>query len=82
MLGAAFQRGIRMLGDFNSTLDLLVRPHHLDNCARLADKFSGQQFVINHFAKPDYSEAGFEDWAGDIRRLSVRKNVFAKSPAW
>jgi len=78
MLGAAFQQGIRMLGDFNFTLDILVRARHLDNCARLADKFTDQQFVINHLAKPYYSEAGFKNWAGDIRRLSERKNVFCK----
>ena len=78
MLGASFQSGIRMLADFNFTLDLLVRPYHLDNCARLADKFPDQSFVIDHLGKPDYSEAGFASWASDIKRLSERKNVFCK----
>ena len=78
MLSASFQRGIRMLADFNFTLDLLVRPQHLNDCARLADQFPDQSFVIDHLAKPDYSETGFESWASDIKRLSERKNVFCK----
>ncbi len=78
MLGASFKRGIRMLGDFNFTFDLLVRPHHLQNCTQLADEFPGQRFVIDHLAKPDYSEAGFETWASDIRSLAERENVFCK----
>ena len=78
MLGTSFQRGIRMLEDTNFTLDLLVRPHQLTNCARLADKFPSQSFVINHLARPDYSEASFAQWAGDIKKLSERKNVFCK----
>jgi L-fuconolactonase len=78
MLGAPFRRGIRMLGDFNFTFDLLMRPHHLQSCARLADDFPNQQFVIDHLAKPDYSEAGFQTWASDIRTLSERENVFCK----
>jgi L-fuconolactonase len=78
MLGASFQRGIRMLADFNFTLDLLVRPHHLNDCARLADQFPDQAFVIDHLAKPDYSETGFESWARNIEKLSERKNVFCK----
>jgi L-fuconolactonase len=78
MLGASLQRGIRMLDDFSYTVDLLVRPHQLKNCARLADKFPRQSFVIDHLAKPDYSETGFESWASDIKNLSERKNVFCK----
>ena len=78
ILGASFQRGIRMLGDFSYTVDLLIRPNHLKNCARLADKFPDQSFVINHLAKPDYSETGFKSWASDIKNLSKRKNVFCK----
>jgi len=83
VLGASFQRGIRMLDDFSYTIDLLVRPHHLNNCARLADKFPHPSFVIDHLGKPNYSETGFESWASDIKNLSERKNVFfARSPEW
>lgn len=78
MLGTSFQRGIKALGDFNFTFDLLVRPHHLQNCARLADDFPDQLFVIDHLGKPDYSKTGFETWASDIKKLSERANVFCK----
>jgi L-fuconolactonase len=78
MLQPKFKRGLRMLGDYQYTFDLLVRTQHLENCLRIADEFPDQPFVIDHLGKPEYSSAGFDAWHSNFTELAKRQNVYCK----
>ena len=43
-----------------------------------ARNFPGQFFVLDHLAKPDYSEEGYRQWSAAIKEISKRTNVFCK----
>jgi L-fuconolactonase len=54
MLKESFQNGISKLAKYNFTYDILIFPKHLENAAKLVEKFPEQKFVIDHLAKPDF----------------------------
>ncbi len=78
MLGSDFMRGIRMLADFNYTYDLLIRPEHLSNSVKFVDAFPDQPFVIDHLAKPVYTDEGHAAWLSGFTELAERDNVRCK----
>jgi L-fuconolactonase len=78
MLRDDFQRGISALGSVGLTYDLLVFPRHLSAAMTLVDRFPYQQFVVDHIAKPDIAGGVLDPWAGRIRELARRENVFCK----
>ena len=46
--------GVRSLGEYGLTYDLLVRPEHLEVATSLVDLFPEQRFVVDHIAKPRF----------------------------
>ena len=71
-------RGIGWLARHGLTYDLLLKPQHLGPATRLVDRFPGQQFVVDHIAKPDIAGGRLSPWREDIRELARRPNVFCK----
>jgi L-fuconolactonase len=78
MLQDSFVRGIKALGQFNLTYDLLVMPRQLPAACELVEQFPSQPFVLDHIAKPFIKDGTLTPWAEDIRRLAVYPNVFCK----
>jgi L-fuconolactonase len=78
MLGSAFLKGIKALGKFDFTYDILVYPKHLSYVEKLVRKFGDQPFVIDHLAKPDIKKGGIDQWERNISRIATYPNVYCK----
>ena len=78
MLREEFMRGIKLLGDFNLTYDLLLFPKHLPVAHELVEKLPDQPFVLDHIAKPFIKDRQISPWDDDIRRLAAFPNVHCK----
>ncbi len=78
MLQADFLRGIALLKDFDFTYDILVYPHHLGAALALVKQNPGQNFVIDHLAKPYIKDKKIDEWKRDIQAIAVYPNVYCK----
>ncbi len=73
-----FCRGIKHLVDYNYTYDILIHPRHLKYALQFVDKFPGQKFVIDHFAKPFIKRKALQPWLSDLSKFSDYRNVYCK----
>ena len=78
MRGDDFNRGIAHLKHFNIAYDILIFAKQIPEAVELVDRHPQQIFVLDHLAKPRIEDGGYEPWAGDIRRLAERPNVYCK----
>lgn len=63
-------RGLRAVAEARLAVDLLVRPPQLASAVRAVRTVPTGRYVLDHLGKPDLAGAGFDGWAGDIRRLA------------
>lgn len=73
-----FRRGIRALGQFGLTYDLLLRPAHLPAAVKLVREFPRQPFVVDHIAKPLIKGGTMSPWREDLEALAQFENVYCK----
>jgi len=78
MLRPDFQNGIGLLARFGLTYDILIYPWQLPAALALVRQFPGQQFVLDHLAKPRISDGLDIKWQRQIRELASHPNVFCK----
>ncbi|MFO0422190.1 MAG: amidohydrolase family protein [Planctomycetia bacterium] len=78
LLGADFVRGVRQLGAFRLTYDLLLYPPQLPAAAELVGMLPEQPFVLDHLAKPRIKTGAIEEWRRDIQALARHDNVCCK----
>lgn len=78
LTGSDFQRGIRLLREFNLRYDLLIYPKQLPAAIELVRAHPLQPFVLDHCAKPPLAQKIFAPWAENIRLLSQSPNVLCK----
>ena len=75
---ADFNAGVAALRPHKLTYDLLITQKHLPEAIALADRHPQQIFVLDHVAKPRIKDGVKQPWAGHIRDLARRPNVFCK----
>lgn len=78
MLEPSFMRGIKMLGSYNYTYDILIFKDQLKYVPEFVKNFPGQLFVIDHLAKPDIRSQEIAVWEKEMRVLSSFENVYCK----
>ncbi len=78
MLQPAFLNGIKTLGKFDFTYDILVFPKHLSTVRTLVGKFENQRFMLDHIAKPYIRRGLITQWRKDIRALARHPNLWCK----
>ncbi|MBN2637387.1 MAG: amidohydrolase family protein [Prolixibacteraceae bacterium] len=78
ILGRDFNKGISLLKNFNLVYDILIFEQQLPNTIRFVDQHPGQQFVVDHIAKPKIKINELEPWAKNIKELAKRENVSCK----
>lgn len=78
MLRPRFQNGIGKLGAHSLVYDILVYPRQLPAAIGLVRKFPGQQFVIDHLAKPAFSAGVDGEWKKNMQTLAGNPNVVCK----
>jgi len=72
------QWGFAALCDLDLSFDALGYPIHLDNFARLFDRFPGMRTVIDHCMKPVIRNGAFDGWAQKIERIARTTPVSCK----
>ncbi len=78
ILGKNFNRGISLLKQYDLVYDILIFEHQLPATIRFVDMHPGQQFVLDHIAKPRIRTKELQPWASNIRELARRGNVSCK----
>lgn len=75
--GAAW--GFAALAEMDLAFDALGHPRHLENFARLRDRWPGLRMVIDHCMKPAIRDhpAGFDAWCRGMARLA-EQGTFCK----
>ncbi|MEO8852856.1 MAG: amidohydrolase family protein [Ginsengibacter sp.] len=73
-----FLRGIELLQKYNFTYDVLIYENQLPEATEFVNKFPGQKFIIDHFAKPDIRNGSIDKWKINIEEISKNKNVYCK----
>jgi L-fuconolactonase len=74
----AFNRGIASLLPTGLVYDILIFARQLPEATRFVNRHPNQSFVLDHIAKPDIKNDGFEVWDKNIRELACRPNVTCK----
>jgi L-fuconolactonase len=70
--------GLRRLGSFGVSYDLLVHPHHLKHVRTVAESCPELSLVIDHLAKPPIASGEVTDWARAIKEVAANPNVSCK----
>lgn len=78
LLRKDFCRGIKLLGQYGYTYDILIYPKHLPAAIEFAARFPEQKFVIDHMAKPDIKGKKMDPWAAQMNILAQNENVWCK----
>jgi len=73
-----FLRGIRCLGEFGFTYDVLIYEKQLPAAMELVSRFPDQLFVLDHIAKPVIRERRYLPWARFIKMMAENANVYCK----
>lgn len=72
------QTGLDIVADAGLVYDLLVRPQHLHVALMTAQDKPHLRFVIDHMAKPDIANGGFDAWNAAIHEFAGLENVACK----
>ena len=78
LLREDFCNGIKYLSRYNYTYDILIHPRHLKYALQFVERFPGQKFVIDHFAKPFIKHKAIEPWLSDLSKFNAYPNVYCK----
>jgi L-fuconolactonase len=73
-----FNSGIRALQGSGLVYDILIYERHLPQTVEFVDEHPEQVFVLDHMAKPLIAAGQMEPWAGWVRELGQRENVWCK----
>lgn len=68
----------RAMQEADLVLDLLIRPVHLDEVQRFADRWPGLRMVVDHGAKPAVGGAGLGAWSKRMERLACETPMDCK----
>jgi L-fuconolactonase len=73
------QRGLAAVADAGLAFDLLLRPRELPAALELVANHPGVRWVIDHLAKPDIRNAGWQPWANLLAAMGEhRDHVWCK----
>jgi L-fuconolactonase len=78
MESAEFNRGVAGLRRYGLRYDILINERHLGQAIGFVDRHPNQIFILDHLAKPRIADAIREPWAGFIKDLGRRANVYCK----
>ena len=74
----SFVAGVKMLGPFNYSYDLLIYPHQLIEAVSFVREIPETRIILDHLAKPAIKTGGLKEWGVNIRRLAAYENVACK----
>lgn len=71
-------RGIRQLGKYGFTYDILIKPHQLEAAIELVRTCPAQPFVLDHIAKPYIKAGEIDAWRKLMYMLGAMDNCYCK----
>lgn len=71
-------RGIRQLGKFGFTYDILIKPHQMEAAVELVKTCPAQPFVLDHIAKPYIKTGEIDAWRKLMYTLGAMDNCYCK----
>ncbi len=74
----AHRNAVKLLGTYDLSYDLLLKPPYLPAAIRLVDSLPDQRFIVDHIAKPAIASGEMEPWRGLITEIARRPNVYCK----
>ncbi|MEU6990847.1 amidohydrolase family protein [Streptomyces sp. NPDC046465] len=72
------RKGLTALAEAGLAHDLVVLPHQLPACAKIAAELSELTLVLDHLGKPPVVTGALEPWASAVRALAARPNTVCK----
>ncbi|MGW0424302.1 amidohydrolase family protein [Streptomyces sp. NPDC003015] len=72
------RRGLTAVADAGLVYDLVVLPHQLPACVKVAESLPHLTFVLDHLGKPPIASGILEPWATDVRALAALPNTVCK----
>jgi len=72
------RRGLAAVADAGLVYDLLVLPHQLPACTKVAAALPQLAFVLDHLGKPPIASGALKPWAPDLQALAALPNTYAK----
>lgn len=78
MTAPAFIKGLRTLGSYGLTYDLLISEGQLGEAFQLISQLPDQDVVIDHIAKPNIRIQSYAHWSRWMKKISVFPNVSVK----
>ena len=78
ILKPELDRVFRYLVDENLCFDALVKPRHLDALYELLLTYPDLKVVIDHGAKPEIANGGYQEWADKLSIIANNTNAFCK----
>lgn len=73
-----FNTGITALQNTGLVYDILIYARQLQEAIRFVDRHPAQSFVLDHVAKPDIRNNGFDAWTSSVVELAQRPHVICK----
>jgi L-fuconolactonase len=71
-------RGIRQLGKYGFTYDILIKPNQLEAAIELVRTCPAQPFVLDHIAKPYIKAGDIDAWRKLMYMLGAMDNCYCK----
>lgn len=71
-------RGIRQLGKYGFTYDILIKPNQMEAAIELVRTCPAQPFVLDHIAKPYIKAGEIEAWRKLMYTLGAMDNCYCK----
>jgi len=78
ILQPAFQKGLRLLHQYNYTYDLLIKPAQFQATIKAVDSYNEMPMVLDHMAKPLIKRGEIKQWQEDIHSLAKHERVMCK----
>lgn len=78
LLRPDFLKGIKRLGDYGLTYDILIYQRQLPAAIEFVKHFPAQPFVLDHLGKPQIKAGLTIPWEERVRELALHENVYCK----
>ena len=74
----AFIRGVKSLGSFDLSYDLLIYPHQMNSAITFCETCGDQRIVLDHLAKAPLKSGSIQEWKKEIQAFTNLSHVSAK----
>jgi len=78
MLQPNFIQGIKTLGQYQLSYDILTREAQLPDVCQLMQELPEMNLVLDHLSKPAIADGSYDDWAKHMQQLSQYPHLYVK----